>query len=59
MNSGANAVALVDLNKADAEAAAKDLVEWFGEFSMSLQFITYTLLLARIRCLGAGFVEDI
>lgn len=28
--SGASSIAIVDLNKADAEAAAKDLEEWFG-----------------------------
>lgn len=28
--SGASAIVLVDLNKADAEAAAKDLTDWFG-----------------------------
>jgi NAD(P)-dependent dehydrogenase (short-subunit alcohol dehydrogenase family) len=28
-SSGANAVALIDLNKKDAEEAAKDLVDWF------------------------------
>jgi hypothetical protein len=28
---GASAIVLVDLNKADAEAAAKDLTDWFGE----------------------------
>jgi D-arabinitol 2-dehydrogenase len=27
---GASAIVLVDLNKADAEAAAKDLTDWFG-----------------------------
>jgi hypothetical protein len=28
---GASAIVLVDLNKADAEAAAKDLTDWFGK----------------------------
>jgi hypothetical protein len=27
---GASAIVLVDLNKSDAEAAAKDLTDWFG-----------------------------
>jgi hypothetical protein len=28
---GASAIVLVDLNKADAEAAAKDITDWFGK----------------------------
>ncbi len=32
--SGASAIAIVDLKQADAEAAAKDLVDWFGEFEV-------------------------
>jgi len=31
VESGASAIVLVDLNKADAEAAAKDLADWFVE----------------------------
>jgi len=31
VESGASAIVLVDLNKADAEAAAKDLTDWFVE----------------------------
>jgi D-arabinitol 2-dehydrogenase len=30
-SSGASAIAIVDLNQADADAAAADLVDWFGE----------------------------
>lgn len=29
--SGASAIAIIDLNQADADAAAADLVDWFGE----------------------------
>jgi hypothetical protein len=32
---GASAIVLVDLNKADAEAAAKDLTDWFGKPAFS------------------------
>lgn len=32
---GASAIVLVDLNKADAEAAAKDLTDWFGKSAFS------------------------
>jgi hypothetical protein len=32
-NSGASAIVIIDLKPADAEAAAKDLVDWFGESS--------------------------
>jgi D-arabinitol 2-dehydrogenase len=32
---GASAIVLVDLNKADAEAAAKDLTDWFGTSAFS------------------------
>jgi NAD(P)-dependent dehydrogenase (short-subunit alcohol dehydrogenase family) len=37
--SGADAIVLIDLNQKDAEAAAKDLTEWFGMFS-ALAFIS-------------------
>jgi D-arabinitol 2-dehydrogenase len=33
VESGASAVALIDLKKEDAESAAKDLVDWFGTSS--------------------------
>lgn len=29
--SGASAIVLIDLRKEDAEASAKELVDWFGE----------------------------
>ena len=32
---GASAIVLVDLNKADAEAAAKDLTDWFGKSAVT------------------------
>jgi hypothetical protein len=32
--SGASAIAIIDLNQADADAAAADLVDWFGEFTI-------------------------
>jgi hypothetical protein len=35
ITSGASAIVLVDLNKADAEAAAKDLADWFGMYNLS------------------------
>ena len=30
IRSGASSIAIVDLNQKDADAAAKDLAEWFG-----------------------------
>jgi D-arabinitol 2-dehydrogenase len=36
---GASAIVLVDLNKADAEAAAKDLTDWFGKSAFSYRAI--------------------
>lgn len=34
--SGASSIAIIDLNQADAEAAAKDLVDWFGTSPLCL-----------------------
>jgi hypothetical protein len=36
---GASAIVLVDLNKTDAEAAAKDLTDWFGTSAVSYRAI--------------------
>ena len=40
-SSGASAIVIIDLNKADAELAAKELVEWFGQSSLVISFIRF------------------
>lgn len=55
-SSGADAIVLIDLNQADAENAAKDLVEWFGEmilmtYAYGLQNHKEKRLQARLKLL--------
>lgn len=38
ITSGASAIVLVDLRQEDADQAARDLVDWFGQYNYKLDF---------------------